>query len=279
MTDKLSDLEKTALGSLAAGNAFNILLFAMGATLQDATVGGWYSVRALFAIVQFVAFDLTIIATVQAMRDGRRSRWGGATVFAAALAAGLIGIDVSTYRMPFLHAAYAVVLPLFMMHLAQPTNRVDTTVTPPVITVSPLQPKQLLPGQRANMVRRHHLRMNGGFHSRREWLDLCARFGYRCAACGVSTVLTKDHVIPVSQGGKNTIDNIQPLCQSCNTSKLDRTIDYRASALERLTQEGPGNKAAAIQPTRRDKVAALAKEQGVSQRTIWRRVKTGELTL
>ncbi len=118
--DGLSRLEKAALVTLAAGNAFNILLFAMGATLQDAGAGAWLVARLVFAVVQFVAFDLTIIATVQAMRDGRRGRWAGATVFVAALAAALIGLDVSTCRMPFLHAAYAVVLPLFMMHLAQP---------------------------------------------------------------------------------------------------------------------------------------------------------------
>lgn len=125
MTDKLSRLEKTTLASLGAGNAFNILLFAMGATLSDATDGGWLWVRGLFAVVQFVAFDLTIVTTVQAMRDGRRSKWGGATVVMASLAAVLIAIDVSTYPLPPAHAAYAIVLPLFMMHLSQP-KRDDT---------------------------------------------------------------------------------------------------------------------------------------------------------
>jgi hypothetical protein len=146
--DKLSVLEKAALVTLAAGNAFNILLFAMGATLQDATTGAWLVARLVFAVVQFVAFDLTIIATVQAMRDGRRGRWAGATVFVAALAAALIGLDVSTVRLPFLHAAYAVVLPLFMMHLAterQPSvNEAATEHQPrleaPQPTPTPLYP-------------------------------------------------------------------------------------------------------------------------------------------
>lgn len=116
--DRLSRLEKGTLLALGAGNAFNILLFAMGLTLSDAVSGPWLWIRALFAIIQFVAFDLTIVATVQAMRDGRRSLWAGLTVGVAAVAAILIALDVSTWRMPFVHAAYAVVLPLFMLHLA-----------------------------------------------------------------------------------------------------------------------------------------------------------------
>ncbi len=116
--DRLSSLEKGTLLALGAGNAFNILLFAMGLTLSDAVSGPWLWIRALFAIIQFVAFDLTIVATVQAMRDGRRSLWAGLTVGVAAVAAILIALDVSTWRMPFVHAAYAVVLPLFMLHLA-----------------------------------------------------------------------------------------------------------------------------------------------------------------
>ena len=116
--DRLSRLEKSTLLALGAGNAFNILLFAMGLTLSDATGGPWLWVRGAFAVIQFVAFDLTVVATVQAMRDGRRSRWAGLTVAVAALAAILIALDVSTWRMPFVHAAYAVVLPLFMLHLA-----------------------------------------------------------------------------------------------------------------------------------------------------------------
>ncbi len=116
--DRLSRLEKGTLLALGAGNAFNILLFAMGLTLSDAVSGPWLWIRALFAIIQFVAFDLTIVSTVQAMRDGRRSLWAGLTVGVAAVAAILIALDVSTWRMPFVHAAYAVVLPLFMLHLA-----------------------------------------------------------------------------------------------------------------------------------------------------------------
>ena len=61
-----------------------------------------------------------------------------------------------------------------------------------------------------------------------EWLALCDWFGNVCLKCGESKPLCADHVTPLSRGGSNTIDNIQPLCRSCNSVKCDKTIDYRA---------------------------------------------------
>jgi hypothetical protein len=52
--------------------------------------------------------------------------------------------------------------------------------------------------------------------------------GNTCLRCGRSDVpMTPDHVMPLSKGGSNTIENIQPLCGSCSSSKKDKCADYR----------------------------------------------------
>lgn len=69
---------------------------------------------------------------------------------------------------------------------------------------------------------------SGGTYSAEEWLELCKTFGNVCLACG-SENITVDHVVPLASGGTNTIDNLQPLCGPCNSSKGNKTIDYRKS--------------------------------------------------
>lgn len=73
----------------------------------------------------------------------------------------------------------------------------------------------------------HNRRANGGTHTEREWADLCEAMGGRCLRCNSDAPLTKDHVVPVSQGGTNDIGNLQPLCRPCNAAKKDKYIDYR----------------------------------------------------
>ena len=36
---------------------------------------------------------------------------------------------------------------------------------------------------------------------------------------GNEVLMTKDHIIPRSLGGKNTLDNYQPMCVNCNVKK------------------------------------------------------------
>lgn len=68
----------------------------------------------------------------------------------------------------------------------------------------------------------------GGSYTLEEWSDLCATYGFMCLACERNDVqLTVDHVVPLSKGGANGVENLQPLCGSCNSSKRDRVIDYR----------------------------------------------------
>lgn len=64
-------------------------------------------------------------------------------------------------------------------------------------------------------------------HTDLEWSDLVEKCGRRCVRCGADGSLAKDHIVPVFMGGSDGIENVQPLCTSCNSSKRDETIDHR----------------------------------------------------
>lgn len=54
-----------------------------------------------------------------------------------------------------------------------------------------------------------------------EWETALAYFNYRCAYCGDSDEMTKDHLDPLKNGGELTFSNVVPACRSCNSSKKD----------------------------------------------------------
>jgi 5-methylcytosine-specific restriction endonuclease McrA len=59
-----------------------------------------------------------------------------------------------------------------------------------------------------------------GTHTVTQWNELKAEFGWRCVRCGcIPDGLCKDHIIPIYRGGSDGIDNIQPVCRPCNSSK------------------------------------------------------------
>ena len=58
-------------------------------------------------------------------------------------------------------------------------------------------------------------------------VDVIGRHGQNCLCCGTDQKLSVDHVIPISYGGHDTIENLQPLCLSCNDRKGTKIIDYR----------------------------------------------------
>lgn len=67
-----------------------------------------------------------------------------------------------------------------------------------------------------------------GSFTKDEWKDLCNKHNNKCLCCGMNNIkLTVDHVIPLCVGGTNNIDNLQPLCRSCNSKKGKKIIDYR----------------------------------------------------
>lgn len=80
-------------------------------------------------------------------------------------------------------------------------------------------------------------RQNGGRHTNSQWLGVLAQHRI-CPRCKrewdvitprpdrrYRSVWTKDHIVPLSQGGSNDINNIQPLCYQCNSAKGDGRRD------------------------------------------------------
>ena len=89
-------------------------------------------------------------------------------------------------------------------------------------------------GKQSNVqkARRRRARKMGadGQHTRSDFLYLVETYQNRCLACleiFPTSKLTEDHVVPLSRGGSDWIENIQPLCLPCNARKFNHTADYR----------------------------------------------------
>jgi 5-methylcytosine-specific restriction endonuclease McrA len=58
-----------------------------------------------------------------------------------------------------------------------------------------------------------------------EWADILEQHGHQCAHCGAGDVpLEKDHITPLTLGGSNWPENLQPLCRTCNARKGNRWV-------------------------------------------------------
>jgi len=84
-------------------------------------------------------------------------------------------------------------------------------------------------GKRSQQVRHERRRAalanaEGAF-SIPEWKLVVKEYNNLCAYCNTKNEnLQIDHVVPLSRGGRNSIDNIVPACGSCNSSKRDKTL-------------------------------------------------------
>jgi uncharacterized protein YdaU (DUF1376 family) len=72
-----------------------------------------------------------------------------------------------------------------------------------------------------------------GAHTKEEWNALVQVMNCACVRCRMPAtelsggVLCKDHIKPIYQGGDDSIQNIQPMCRNCNSSKGPEARDYR----------------------------------------------------
>jgi len=80
-----------------------------------------------------------------------------------------------------------------------------------------------------NLKRRSRKSNADGSHTFGDWETLKAQYNFTCPCCGKSEpeiTLSEDHIIPLSRGGSDNIENIQPLCGCCNSKKHTQTIKY-----------------------------------------------------
>jgi len=57
-----------------------------------------------------------------------------------------------------------------------------------------------------------------------QWEKIKSDFNNKCAYCGEEKPLAQEHFIALSKGGEYTVNNIIPVCKSCNSSKRDRNF-------------------------------------------------------
>jgi 5-methylcytosine-specific restriction endonuclease McrA len=80
--------------------------------------------------------------------------------------------------------------------------------------------------RKARAARRRKRRIDSATHDLTDvqWVALQEAWA-GCAYCGASAVsLQRDCVLPISRGGRYTLDNVVPACRSCNSSKCNDEV-------------------------------------------------------
>ena len=71
------------------------------------------------------------------------------------------------------------------------------------------------------LTKMRQFRLKGAGQSpKKEQVDkLFERYKKMCFYCKINNATSIDHIIPISRGGKNNIENLMPSCISCNSKK------------------------------------------------------------
>ena len=88
----------------------------------------------------------------------------------------------------------------------------------------------------ASARRRVRMANFGGNFTSKEFKVLCEAFENKCAYCGQELPLGPDHLVPLSRGGSNSIDNIVPCCRYCNSAKHAKTYEEYVEQLRLLDE-------------------------------------------
>lgn len=86
-----------------------------------------------------------------------------------------------------------------------------------------------------------HFKLCGDPDSQRRHFNLFADDG---------SLITKDHIIPKSKGGKDCVSNMQPMCKACNTEKGNYHPEIKVDYIAALNQR-TGNTSFLEQLTKR----------------------------
>jgi len=70
-----------------------------------------------------------------------------------------------------------------------------------------------------NQKRRASVSNTDNSYTVEQWTQCKEQFNNSCAYCGRELKLTREHFTPLLNGGEYTINNIIPVCSSCNSSK------------------------------------------------------------
>jgi 5-methylcytosine-specific restriction endonuclease McrA len=75
--------------------------------------------------------------------------------------------------------------------------------------------------------------------TKEQWEQTKAAFNNKCAYCGSGGKLTQEHIVPVSDGGGYTAENIIPACARCNFSKKQKPFElwYPSQAFYSVERE------------------------------------------